>query len=109
MRARIPVQGHQKKVMDMEIRKQLAEYDKKDALETDAMILWILYDKYGWSKKKLREFHDCFIHELKALTERYVMEDCDTVWLCTRKLKDAGIDILQWSEESKEDLNNERI
>lgn len=90
----------------MEIRRQLAEADKKDSLEIDSMILWILHDKYGWGKRKLKDFFDTFTQELKALTDRYVMEDCDTVWLCTRKLKDAGIDISEWLAESEQASQN---
>lgn len=85
--------------MDMEIRRQLAEYDEKNTLEIDAMVLWVLHSEFGWGEKRLKKFWDCFADELKALTDRYVMENTDTVWLCTRKLKDAGIDILQWSKE----------
>lgn len=89
----------------MEIRRQLAEYDEKNNIEIDAMVLWVLYSEFGWGKKRLKRFWDCFANELKALTDRYVMDNCDTVWLCTRKLKDAGIDILQWLEESHENTN----
>jgi hypothetical protein len=89
----------------MEIRRQLAEYDEKNNIEIDAMVLWVLYSEFGWGKKRLKRFWDCFADELKALTDRYVMDNCDTVWLCTRKLKDAGIDISQWLEESHENTN----
>lgn len=90
--------------MNMEIQRQLAEYDEKNNQEIDAMVLYILHTQFGWGKKRLRRFYDCFADELKALTDRYLMDDTDTVWLCTRKLKDAGIDISEWSKESlKED------
>lgn len=85
--------------MNMEIQRQLAEYDKKNTEEIDAMVLYILHTQFGWGKKRLRRFYDCFADELKALTDRYLMDDTDTVWLCTRKLKDAGIDISEWSKE----------
>lgn len=99
----------QKKSMEMEIRRQLAEADKNDSLEIDSMILWILHDKYGWGKRKLKDFFNTFTQELKALTDRYVMEDCDTVWLCTRKLKDAGIDISEWLAESEQASQNTNL
>lgn len=34
----------EKKAMDIEIRRQLAEYDLKHANELDAMILWHLHE-----------------------------------------------------------------
>ena len=33
----------EKKARDMEIQRQLAEYDRKHALEIDAMVLWVLH------------------------------------------------------------------
>lgn len=94
-----PLTNTQKKAMDAEIRKQLAEYDRKDAEEIDAMVLWVLYSEFGFGEKRLRRFFDKFTSELNALTNRYEMTDNDTPWLCTRKLKDAGIDIKKWLDE----------
>lgn len=99
MKARVPIAGMSKKAMNMEIQRQLAEYDKKNTEEIDAMVLYILHTQFGWGEKRLRRFYDCFADELKALTDRYLLDDTDTVWLCTRKLKDAGIDISEWSKE----------
>lgn len=90
------------KALDKEIKNQLAEYDRKNMYEVDAMVLWVLYEKFGFSKKKLRLFFDSFNTEIKALIERYQLDDDDDVWLCTRKLKDAGIDIEQWERETDE-------
>lgn len=33
----------EKKAMNLEIQRQLAEYDKKHATEIDALILWVLH------------------------------------------------------------------
>lgn len=37
----------------------------------------------------------------RALLKRYEMDDSDTVWLCTHKLKEYGLDIEQWNKEVK--------
>lgn len=106
MKARIPVNltSNQQKAMVEEIKRQLAEYDRANLLEIDAMVLWVLYSEFGFREQRLRRFFDIFNKELTNLTERYQMTDTDLLWLCTRKLKDiAGIDILKWSEETKED------
>lgn len=97
MKARIPPTGIQKKAMNAEIRRQLAEYNEKNADEIDAMVLWVLYSEFGFREKRLKRFYEIFNRELDALRDRYEMTDEDTVWLCTRKLKDAGIDISKWS------------
>ena len=94
--------AEEKKALDMEIKKQLAEYDRKNMYEVDAMVLWVLYEKFGFSKKRLKQFFDCFNSEIKALIDRYQLEDKDDAWLCTRKLKDAGIDIEEWEKEAEE-------
>lgn len=103
MRARIPPTAAHKKTIDYEIRRQLAEAEQNHNTELDSMILWVLHEKFGFGKKRLKKFYDCFADEIKALTERYCMDDADDAWLCTRKLKEAGIDIYEWS---KEDTNN---
>lgn len=86
----------EKKAMDMEIKRQLAEYDRKHAIEIKAITLWVLHEQLGFGEKRLKRFHDGFDAEVKALLERYQMDAEDDVWLCTRKLKEAGIDIEKW-------------
>lgn len=36
---------------------------------------------------------------IDALVKRYEMGDEDKAWLCSRKLKDYGIDISTWNKE----------
>ena len=85
-----------KKIIDIEIKSQLAEYDKKHTQEIEALVLWVLHEQYGFGEKR---FYDSFDDEIAALLKRYEMDENDDVWLCTRKLKDAGIDISKWSKE----------
>lgn len=89
----------EKKAMDMEIQRQLAEYDREHALEIDAVILWELRKQFGFGPKRLRRFYDNFTSALDALLKRYELEDSDQVWLCTHQLKEAGIDLEQWERE----------
>lgn len=91
----------EQKAIDAEILRQCAEYDKKNADEVDAVILWLLHEKFGFGKKRLRAFYDSFSTELDALVKRYEMGDEDKAWLCSRKLRDYGIDIYEWNKEEK--------
>lgn len=91
----------EQKAIDTEILRQCAEYDKKNADEVDALILWLLHEKFGFGKKRLRAFYDYFSTELDALVKRYEMGDEDKAWLCSRKLRDYGIDISEWNKEEK--------
>lgn len=89
----------EQKAMDMEIQRQLAEYDRKHELEIDAMILWVLHEHFGFGEKRLKKFYDCFASSINDLIARYEMDDSDQVWLCTYMLKRYGIDLEKWQKE----------
>ena len=91
----------EKKAMDIEIRRQLAEYDIKHANELDAMILWHLHEEFGFGPKRLKQFYDTFAVRLDELIKHYEMTDSDMVWLCTYKLKQYGIDIEEWNKQKR--------
>ena len=38
----------EKKAMDLEIQRQLSEYDQRHLIEIDAIILWVLHDRFGF-------------------------------------------------------------
>ena len=92
----------EKKAMDIEIRRQLAEYDLKHANELDAMILWHLHEEFGFGPKRLKQFYDTFAVRLNELIKHYEMTDSDMVWLCTYKLKQYGIDIEEWNKQRRD-------
>ena len=75
----------EKKAMDMEIQRQLAEYDRKHIREIDALVLWELREQLGFGNKRLKKFYDNFSRGIEALIRRYEMEQGDDVWLCTSK------------------------
>lgn len=91
----------ERKALKLEVQKEYAEYDKKNAFELASMVLWVLYEKFGFREKRLRNFYDNFAVELKELLKRYEMDDSDKVWLCKKKLLDHGIDVEQWERELK--------
>lgn len=43
----------EKKAMDLEIQRELAEYDRKHLAEMDALILWVLHEQFGFGAKRL--------------------------------------------------------
>lgn len=90
----------EKKAMDMEIQKQLAEYDRKHAFEIDALILWVIRQVFGFGPIKLKRFYMRFHKEINALIERYELDDSNKIWLCTYMLKQEGIDIEEWRREA---------
>jgi hypothetical protein len=91
----------EKKAMNLEIQRQLAEYDQKHMAEIDSMILWLLHEVFGFGPKRLRRFYERFAPELEGLVSRYEMDDSDQVWLCTHMLIKYGVDLEQWREERR--------
>lgn len=88
-------------VLNMEIQKSIAEYDRNNADEIDAMILWNLHLIFGFEEKELMMFYNSFGKDLRALCKRYELTDReDELWLCTYKLKDKfGIDIHKLNDQ----------
>ena len=89
----------EKKAAEIEIKRQLAEFDRDHSMELDSLVLWILHTEFGFGEKRLRRFYEKFSEEIFALLDRYQMEDSKAVWLCTYKLMQEGIDVKSWNEE----------
>lgn len=98
----------EKKAMEMEINRQIAESDRKHMNEIDALVLWQLKEQLGFGQKRLRRFYDGFAPALLELIEHYEMPDAPA-WLCMEMLKQIGVDVEAWSRERREinDLHNE--
>lgn len=80
-------------------KEAIAEMNRENEAELDAMVLYILHTEFGFGEKRLRRFYDRFSEGLRELGERYAMNEYDEkIWLCQRKLKEAGIDISKWEE-----------
>lgn len=91
----------EKRAMDMEIKRQLAEYTRKYEADLNATILYVLHEQLGFGEQRLKKFFDRFSVEIDALVKYYEMDDEDAEWLCTRKLLDMGIDVAKWCDESR--------
>lgn len=91
----------EKKAMDLEIQRELAEYDRKHLAEMDAIILWVLHEQFGFGPKRLRRYYDSFWTATRGLLKRYEMEQDNDIWLCTQMLKRIGVDIEAWHKETR--------
>ena len=63
---------NEQKAIEMEIKNQLAEYDKNHAKELSAMVLWVLHTEFGFGEKRLKKFYDIYAESIEALINRYV-------------------------------------
>lgn len=97
----------ERKALDMEARRQLAEYTRKHELEIEALVIWQLRQITGWGETRLKRFYDEFDIALDKMIEYYEMGEDDAQWLCTKKLKDEGIDLETWRREKYPNLKYE--
>lgn len=97
----------EEKALDMEARRRLAEYTRKHILEIEARTMWAIRQATGWGEIRLKRAYDLLDISLDELIEHYEAGPEDVQWLCTRKLKDEGIDIEAWRREKYPNLKYE--
>ena len=90
----------EKKALDIEVKRELAEHMRLHELEIDAMILWQLHEQFGFGIGRLKRFYMGFSQCVKDLVERYEMDESESLWLANKKLKDYGIDLEKWEKET---------
>lgn len=88
----------EKKALEIEINRQLAEADRKYTDDINAMVLFTLHAHLGFGAKRLRQFYNALSAEHDRLVKWYEMPD-DYTWLCKEKLKEIGVDVGQWDRE----------
>lgn len=87
--------------MDLEIQRQLAEFNLRNEREIDAIILWELHQQLGFGPRRLKRFYRNFGVGLHKLIQRYQLNTNDEVWLATHNLKEYGIDLETWEREMR--------
>lgn len=93
--------SEQKKAMNKEINRQILENDMKFAKDYDAAVLWTLRVCYGFGKKRIRRFWDCFLAEHQRLRDCYEQNPNSKEANCKELLKKIGVDVDAWYEEVK--------
>lgn len=97
----------EEKALDMEARRRLTEYTRKHILEIEARVLWEIRQITGYGGIRLKRLYDRLDISLDELIEHYEAGPEDVQWLCTKKLKDEGIDIEAWRREKYPNLKYE--
>ena len=92
MKARIPQKfsANQRRVMRTEMNRQCVEFEKAHEAEQVCRSLWVLHKYFGFGAKRLNEFYRRYMAEAHELAKHYDMSPDDELWLCMRKLHDAG-------------------
>jgi hypothetical protein len=96
----VELTADEKKALDMEARRALAEHTRKHELEIEAIVIWQLRQLTGWGETRLKRFYDDFAPALMQLCDHYEMAEVEAPWLCTNMLKVAGFDIEAWHREA---------
>ena len=97
----------EKKAMDMEIQRQIANYTLMHNRELEAMILWTLHENFGFGPKRLKRFSNKFVVAVEILVHNYELDNSDDAWICTHKLKAYGVDLEQWEHEAIKEMVSE--
>lgn len=76
-----------------QVRDEMINIGDRMFLDELATILFVLNNEFGFGQKRLSKFVCCYADMHKELRERYEMDPTYDGWICTEKLKDAGIDL----------------
>lgn len=85
--------GAGRQAMIHEINQQCLVMDKAFTLDMDTMVLFTLHTKYGWGKKRLKDFYKAMFDSHLAMRKCY---DMDEIYPERIKLKEKGIDVEDW-------------
>lgn len=93
----------EQRAFDLEAERQLSAWNLRNGRELASMFLWILHEEFGFGPERLKKFFLTFSRELDALDARYRADeganDIDSMFLCTLKLKEYGVDLEAWEKE----------
>ena len=97
----------QRKSMNREINKQIAENEKQFSKDYDATSLWAMHLAFGVGKTRMLRYLRIWKKEHEKLLNYYKMKTEDSGWLCTRNLSEIGIEIDELYEELKKEEPND--
>ena len=89
----------EKRAMNIEISRQLAEFTRKYQVEIESIFLREMRYKHGHGATRLRRDFDDFANDLDDLIKRYELGEEDKLWLAQQQLKSEGFDVEQWHRE----------
>lgn len=96
---KVKLNAKEKKALNDEILRQLAEYTRKYQVEIESIFLRHQRSKHGFGAKRLRQDFDDFGNDLDEMIKRFELGHEDKAWLATYSLKEEGFDVEQWHRE----------
>lgn len=91
----------EQKAMEIEIRKQLAEFEEGHSEEMDALILLMLHKHFGFGPVRLKRFYMAFGKHVQDLISSYREDEVgkSELWVSAKRLKEYGVDLQEWKKE----------
>lgn len=110
MKARIPYKmpKRQQKDLNRAIDKIIMERDSKYCVDMDASTLWTLHSEFGFGKDRLKKFWDACFATHQKLKKQYDVDGNEADWICTKLLKEIGIDVEEWYKEASKECETEK-
>lgn len=91
--------------VDRQIDERLEQKLTKHYNDLDAMTLYTLHEEFGFGVKRLRRFYEAVLRMHKQVSSFYEMDGDDFFFVCKSKLKEIGVDIDAWNEETEKGAN----
>lgn len=101
--ARIPsdVRKAIRKLVDSEVKAFMIKQDEKYKRGMDSIILWQLYDQFGFHRTTLWKFYLGVTERHMEMMEHYEVSGEDCLWICERFLQEKfGINLDEWEKEA---------
>lgn len=96
----VKLNSKEQAVLDDKIRQSIGEWVRNHEIEEIAIVLYQLMTQCDFEPEQLKNFYMEYYPQLRRLTKYYEMDDSETPWLCTEMLKNQGIDVEAWYNES---------
>lgn len=89
---RVKLNKKEQKAFDEMLSEQIRQASADHEKEEMAVVAWVLHQRLGWVENGIRNFMRDYYLILRELNTHYELGVSDTPWLCSKKLKDSGID-----------------
>ena len=89
---RVNLNAKERKAFNDMIAESIREASTEHEKEEMAVVAWVLHRRLGWTENGIRNFMKDYYPVLRELNTYYEVDATDVPWLCSKKLKDRGID-----------------
>lgn len=90
------IEGPGREALEKEINRQILERQRQYGIDTDVSMIWVLYQKYGFGPKRLKELYQAMLKEYLRMRQHYEIRE---LYPERMKLKERGIDVEAWYDE----------